>query len=482
MRATRRLQWLGATSGLLAVLAVLTERPLLLAGGAATAVLVLAVQLRFLGQLRALDDRLAVEVGVGRTNVRTNETAPLTLSIAGAEYPGPLTATVDLPPSVSAEETPIQISLDRAEHDGQTATELTFPVAGTSTIDGVEIAVEDRYGLFHETVTRGEPTTITVEPTQPRAVHVGQGGERTTSTLGGHRSGQLGQGIDPAELREYVPGDTVRDIDWKATARLGDPHVREYEVETDRRTLLFVDHRHSLGRDSEGETMLAYLREVALALTATARDLDDPLGLYTVGDGGTTAEFAPSTNPRHYERIRSQLLDLGPTSERDAGVDVDSLGPAAETDALGPAAATRRAASLDGTSAFEGTLRPYFSSRTEYLTQLTEKPLFRTVKTQRAHLEGSVWSVVLTDDIDRAELRETVDLARRGPGHVLVFVTPRVLFEPGGLSDLESAYERYRDFENFRRDLDRLPGVTAYEVGPADRIDALLATRRRERV
>jgi len=470
MRATRRFQWLVATGGLLAVLAVLTMRPILLAGGAGTAALLLVVQLRFLGQLRTLDERLAVELRVGRTHVRTNDTAPLTLSIAGAEGPCPLTATANIPPSVSAAEQPISVALDRAESEGQTAAELTFPVAGTSTIDGVEIAVEDRYGLFRETVTRGDPTTVTVEPGRPRTVHVGQGGERTASTLGGHRSGQLGQGIDPAELREYVPGDTVSDIDWKSTARLGDPHVREYEVETDRRTLLFVDHRHSLGQGSDGETMLAYLREVALALTATARDLDDPLGLYTVGDAGTTEAVTPRTNPRHYDRIRSRLLDLEPTTEDGASVDVDSLGPAA---------ATRRAASLDGASAFEQTLRPYFTSRTEYLTQLTEKPLFGTVKGQRARMEGTVWSVVLTDDRDRTELRETVDLARRGPGHVLVFLTPQVLFEPGGLSDLESAYERYRDFEDFRRDLDQLPDVTAYEVGPADRIDTLLATRRR---
>jgi uncharacterized protein (DUF58 family) len=470
MRGSRRFQGLVATSGLLVVLSALAERPILLAGGLGTAALLVVLQLRFLRQLQRLDARLAIDLSVGRTNVQTDGTEPLTLSVAGAETPVPLTFTAAIPPSITAEESPI-LRLDRSERDGRVTTTLTFPVAGTSTIDGVEIAASDRYGLFRETFTRGKPVTITVEPPRPRTVHVGQGGERTVSTLGEHRSGQLGQGTDPAEIREYVPGDTVSDIDWKATARLGEPHVREYEVETDRRTILFVDHRHGLATGPSGESMLAYLQEVALTLTAAARDLDDPLGLYAVGDEGTTVEVGPSTNARQYEQIRTRVLDLEPTPAREHE---------ARTAIVGPAGATRRAARLDGSTAFEGTLRPYFDSRGQYLTRLTEKPLFRTVKTQRAHLEGSVWSVILTDDANRAELRETVRLARRGPGHVLVFVTPRVLFEPGGLSDLEDAYERYHEFEEFRRDLDRLDGVTVYEVGPADRIDALLAARRGE--
>jgi hypothetical protein len=53
-----------------------------------------------------------------------------------------------------------------------------------------------------------------------------------------------------------------------------------------------------------------------------------------------------------------------------------------------------------------------------------------------------------------------------------------VLYEAGGLGDLEAAYRRYLDFEEFRRSLARLDRVQAYEVGPGDRLGALLASRR----
>jgi len=56
-----------------------------------------------------------------------------------------------------------------------------------------------------------------------------------------------------------------------------------------------------------------------------------------------------------------------------------------------------------------------------------------------------------------------------------------VLYEPGGLADLERAYDRYLAFEEFRRELAKLDGVTALEVGPADRLSAVLEAGDRDR-
>jgi hypothetical protein len=96
-------------------------------------------------------------------------------------------------------------------------------------------------------------------------------------------------------------------------------------------------------------------------------------------------------------------------------------------------------------------------------------------------LDGAVWTVILTDDSRPERLREAITVARRGGNRVLVFLAPSVLFESGGLADLEAAYDRYVDFEELRRDLAGLPGVSAFEVGPGDRLDAVLATGRERR-
>ncbi|WP_255681357.1 hypothetical protein [Natrinema sp. SYSU A 869] len=59
-----------------------------------------------------------------------------------------------------------------------------------------------------------------------------------------------------------------------------------------------------------------------------------------------------------------------------------------------------------------------------------------------------------------------------------VLLAPSVLYEPGGLADVEQAYDRYIEFEEFRRELSRMDNVRALEVGPADRLATVLEAGR----
>jgi uncharacterized protein (DUF58 family) len=64
------------------------------------------------------------------------------------------------------------------------------------------------------------------------------------SLLFGRRASHVrGRGLDFEELRSYVPGDDVRSIDWRVTARTQKPYVRVYSEERDRPTMLVVDQR-----------------------------------------------------------------------------------------------------------------------------------------------------------------------------------------------------------------------------------------------
>ncbi len=63
---------------------------------------------------------------------------------------------------------------------------------------------------------------------------------------GRHASKLRGRGLDFEELRTYLPGDDIRSIDWKVTARTGKPHVRVYTEERDRPAILVVDQRQDM--------------------------------------------------------------------------------------------------------------------------------------------------------------------------------------------------------------------------------------------
>jgi len=60
---------------------------------------------------------------------------------------------------------------------------------------------------------------------------------------GRHASRVRGRGLAFEELRQYLPGDDIRTIDWRVTARTGEPFVRVYTEEKDRPALFVVDQR-----------------------------------------------------------------------------------------------------------------------------------------------------------------------------------------------------------------------------------------------
>ena len=90
--------------------------------------------------------------------------------------------------------------------------------------------------LAHLRGLQGAARGLSFLPRQPSA-----------SVLNGRHASRLrGRGLNFEEMRDYLPGDDIRSIDWKATARTGSPHVRVFTEERDRPALLVVDQRMSM--------------------------------------------------------------------------------------------------------------------------------------------------------------------------------------------------------------------------------------------
>lgn len=88
------------------------------------------------------------------------------------------------------------------------------------------------------------------------------------SVLAGRHASRLrGRGLNFEEIRHYLPGDDIRNMDWKVTARTREPHVRVYTEERDRPVLLLVDQRISMFFGSK-QTMKSATAAEASALSA----------------------------------------------------------------------------------------------------------------------------------------------------------------------------------------------------------------------
>ncbi|WP_197052476.1 DUF58 domain-containing protein [Halobellus rufus] len=322
-----------------------------------------------------------------------------------------------------------------------------------------------------ETFEIDQRVTVTVQTPAPTDLHIGQYGERYGGQYGEHRSAQIGSGTEVAELREYRPGDSVGRIDWKATARLNDPYVREFEAETTQDIALLVDARESLWVGPRGRSKLAYLREVALGFVTLAESASDPLSLTVLNDQGLHIQHTAAETVSQYHRIRWTLQNLTPEQS--------SPTPSPRTAPRGPAEASHLAQRLEGrTSSLGRTLRPYFAEPGSYIERLAEDPLFEAVRRSVDTNNRHSWTILFTDDTDPRRTIEAAKMAAKNDGVVTVFVTPSSFFTPQTQQTDQSMYDEYLDFEDFRRELDSIPQVAAYEVTPRERMQAVFAAGR----
>ena len=102
---------------------------------------------------------------------------------------------------------------------------------------------------------------------------------------GFRRSRVRGAGTEFESLREYVPDDEYRRVDWKATARRGKPYTRQYQEERSRTIMLMIDAGRMMSAEIEGMSKLDYAINAALMVAYVAIRRDDAVGLIVFTDG-----------------------------------------------------------------------------------------------------------------------------------------------------------------------------------------------------
>ena len=135
----------------------------------------------------------------------------------------------------------------------------------------------------------------------------------TDSLAGQYHSVFKGRGMNFDSVREYVPGDEVRTIDWNVTARAGKPFVKKFIEERELTLLLMVDVSASgdFGSGSQSKRELA--AELASVLAFSAIKNSDKVGLLLFSDK-VELYVPPRKGRRHVLRIVREVLGFEPTS------------------------------------------------------------------------------------------------------------------------------------------------------------------------
>ena len=114
-----------------------------------------------------------------------------------------------------------------------------------------------------------------------------------------------------SEVREYVPGDDVRTIDWNVTARMGRPFVKQFVEERELTVILAVDGSLSGEFGSEAKTKRETAAEACAALALAAVTNNDKVGLLHFTDR-VERYLPPKKGAKHVMRVIREILGFEP--------------------------------------------------------------------------------------------------------------------------------------------------------------------------
>jgi uncharacterized protein (DUF58 family) len=131
------------------------------------------------------------------------------------------------------------------------------------------------------------------------------------SMMGAYQSAFKGQGIDFEEVREYMPGDDVRSIDWNVTAKMDKPFIKRYREERELSIVLAVDlsASNSFGSTEKSKRELAAELGAVLAFSATRNN--DKIGLLLFTDK-VEKYIPPNKGRQHVLRVIRDILFYKP--------------------------------------------------------------------------------------------------------------------------------------------------------------------------
>ena len=142
-----------------------------------------------------------------------------------------------------------------------------------------------------------------------------------TSILSGRYASRLrGRGLNFEEIRRYLPGDDIRTMDWKVTARTRSPHVRVYTEEKDRSVVLIVDQRINMFFGTRDRLKSVTAAELAALSAWRALRVGDRAGAVIFNDTDLV-EVRPKRSQKTVMSLLGSILQMNHALSADSQVE-----------------------------------------------------------------------------------------------------------------------------------------------------------------
>jgi uncharacterized protein (DUF58 family) len=130
---------------------------------------------------------------------------------------------------------------------------------------------------------------------------------------GEYHSAFKGRGMAFSEVRNYIPGDEIRTIDWNVTARFNETYVKVFEEERELTVMLIVDISGSESFGSDELLKREFIAEIGAVLAFSATQNNDKIGAILFSDQ-IELYIPPKKGRKHILRIIRELIEFKPKS------------------------------------------------------------------------------------------------------------------------------------------------------------------------
>ncbi|HUL62696.1 MAG TPA: DUF58 domain-containing protein [Methanocella sp.] len=332
---------------------------------------------------------------------------------------------------------------------------------GKHTIAGLSIALET--ALFRGTATEGSSADINAYP----HIDIRPGRTAARGPIVGDEAVREGSGADFSHLREYVPGDSVRHVDWARSSRYGELVVKNFEDVRPKPAFLLIDVDASM-ETGQDKTELESAVELATLISGQVLLENERVGVACFSGSDVTAYVPMAAGKSQMARIR-QLLAAVRAEPRGAG-------PRHHSPPVQEALAAQKAfGELD--ALVEEAVR-------QFNVNVREDGFIKAILKVSQSSGGPCRFVVATNlSMGMASLLNGVRIARYFGHDVTVALAPHVWYElRGGIdADAGRCYRRYREaMESIARL--RSYRVDVVEMSAVERPEEALQSGRTRRI
>jgi len=255
---------------------------------------------------RQQDPTLAVAVDNNR--VMVDDPVEFVASVSGANGRVTMTSEPIWRFGANSDRSSITPASDVAIDDGSVSLTFSVPAEqwGMFDVGRIRVDVVEPYGLMRWSGRLADPTPIWVHPT-PRQIKSMVGPRFVRRTTGAHSSRLAARGVEYADLRQYGPGDSVRDINWRVSARSPELWVSQRHPDRATDVVLLLDSFVESGHDAP--TVVGFAVEAAVAVAESHLAVTDQVGLVELG--GLVRWVVPGTGALQLQRLVDALLATG---------------------------------------------------------------------------------------------------------------------------------------------------------------------------